>query len=971
MAINTTIIRDYFWEIYSVDHELTFSKMTEDLPEEEKYNHFLEEIFRDLFTYRLKRDPGLALHISREIENDLPLQREVVVEIIRLLQKNEGTPYPDQTQLPAGGVLQWITTLGPDFDLSSDSFTKYQANRRQQELKKVLEFFKIQIEYARKNGDPAYERVINALIDTWKTGFTHLHKMVMSTSLYPEINFTDEWLYKAHRFFLENLKFRGIYFGMAPEGPSEQFLLSLIPVNFSIINESATLLDLYSAKFKADASVIAGQFWFDRKTTDEKIDVLNKNFPFLVDDTLLTKIFELEQNNTDPLTYLGFLSFQNGFFLESACIHEFVLKKTGDIHKQYLAAESAGVAYRENGDYDNALKFLLIAEKLAEKIPGSYRKRLYQKCISLKNVGEICFHKGDYKSGEDWFKKAEGNTVQLPADRKIAVLYNLAKASRRASQFEKEYDYLNLLIEHETNTEQYETLSSDFLPRLDEINRCLSPDGKIYADSLKQIELANRKKSLIRFTNRAFVSFQHDKVQSFMNRAYELSHDPYILYQCALIHYYNEDLISADKLLVSVIRDARDPSLRTNAVLFLALIKVSIAGKTTPECLPYFSDAVATAYKTSPQSHEGILNILTVCIWHLVKMKNAVLFIDTLSSLIEPIRQHEKLTSPWNVIGYSLMENACFPEARVFFKAGIGQNMPDADQADLLYHIGLSYHFEGQHKEAIEWIDRALALKPNDAAMWHARAMAYKYLLNFTAAHLSMERASGLTPDNEKYRALVEEFAQLKTEVVNIDGISSPDVKKILFTAEWMILKLYPKDNESVDVGPVLVQYGKALERLLHQVITKPICDKIHARHGEPIPDALWYEKWNEKEKKGEIATLPRVIRSPLGLSKRTIPLGEWKGLKGDLRQRLENKKRKKDPISEFYLSELDHIPDPELEIIGNASSVISELRNGAAHYDIKTREEVLQIRHEVVEKLNLLIPLVARIQISKPHYTG
>jgi len=966
MAINTTIIRDYLWEIYSIDQELIFNKETENLSDDEKYEHLLEEIIRDLFTYRLKHDPGLALHISREIEHDLPLQREVVVEIIRLLQKNAETPYPDQTQLPAGGVLQWVTTLGPDFDLSSESFTKYQENRRQQELEKVLEFFKIQIEYARQNDDPAYERVINALIDTWKTGFTHLHKLVMTNHLHPEINFTDEWLYKAHRFFLENLKFRGIYSGRAPKGPSEQFLLSLIPANYSVINETATLLDLNSDKFKADAPVIAAQFWFDRKTLDEKIAVLNGNFPFSVDNNLLTKIFQLEQNETAPLTILGYFSFQNGFFLESACIHEFVLRNTSDNHKKFLAAESAGIAYRENGDYDNALKFLLIAEELAEKISGSHVDRLYRKCIEQKNVGEICFHKGDYKSGEGWFNKAESNAIRLPKDRKNAVLYNLAKASRRACQFEKEYNYLNRLIEHETHTEQYETLSSEFLPRIHEITQSLTRDGKISVGSLTQIEVAARKKSLIQLTNRAYVSFQYDKVRVFMNRAYELSHDPYIHYQCALIHSLNADLISAEKLLESVIKDARDPSLRADAELSLALIKISIAGKIAPECQPLFSDAVATAYKASPQSHDGIFNVLTVCIWHFLKEKNTALLIDAMSSLIEPIRQHEKLTSAWNVIGYSLMRNACFPEARVFFKSGIDQQMPDTNRADLLYHIGLSYHFEGQHKEAIEWIDRALALNPNHAAMWHARAIAYKYLLNFTAAHLSMERASGLLPDNQRYRELVDEFDQLKTEVVNIDGISSPEVKKILFTAEWMILKIYPKDYESVDVGPVLVQYGKAMERLLHQAITKPICDKIHAKYGEPIPDELWFEKWNEKEKKWENPTLPGVIRSPLGLNKRTIPLGGWKGLKGDLRKRLANKKRKKDPISEFYLSELDHIPDHELETIGKASSVISELRNGAAHYDIKTREEVLQIRHEVVEKLNLIIPLVARISFKK-----
>jgi hypothetical protein len=152
------------------------------------------------------------------------------------------------------------------------------------------------------------------------------------------------------------------------------------------------------------------------------------------------------------------------------------------------------------------------------------------------------------------------------------------------------------------------------------------------------------------------------------------------------------------------------------------------------------------------------------------------------------------------------------------------------------------------------------------------------------------------------------------------------------------------KSLESYDYSMALVEYGKALESILHSVITVKAYEYCRETLGSKFEYCLTSDEYNE---------LLRSLKPSMNNIDRTIFLGDWQYIRANL-------KGNSNPISQKFLEYIDdNFNNKDWDIICNSSKEISKYRNGSAHKDIKNREEVLKVRGKIVNCLNDVIDII------------
>jgi hypothetical protein len=231
--------------------------------------------------------------------------------------------------------------------------------------------------------------------------------------------------------------------------------------------------------------------------------------------------------------------------------------------------------------------------------------------------------------------------------------------------------------------------------------------------------------------------------------------------------------------------------------------------------------------------------------------------------------------------------------------------------------------------------------------------------MEYDRASADISKACELDPDNEAYRDLKGEIDMLSAHVIGLPRISSEEIRSIFRTGDWLLFSVYKGPERGIyDLGPVVIQYGKGVEKLLHESLLLPIRERIRLDNmfcSDPH-DGVRAMFWKGSDEK-KIPPLPFTLKTLLGNDEKSLALGQWGSLGNDIR------KTRRNPVTRVFSDMLRErgLSMKTLNELGKLCRDLSLERNGAAHISFYSRDEVMEKRGEMVKIINDIIGIVSR----------
>jgi len=327
------------------------------------------------------------------------------------------------------------------------------------------------------------------------------------------------------------------------------------------------------------------------------------------------------------------------------------------------------------------------------------------------------------------------------------------------------------------------------------------------------------------------------------------------------------------------------------------------------------------------------------------------------------VEEFDSMDLPGNpalLIGEMYLGYGLSAEARQWLQTALERTETASEKARVLSMIGVSFLAEGEHRIACEWFKRTQEAKPEYSEAYAGMAKCHTYLMEYGRAIADIGRACELDPDNEAYRDLKEKIDTLSAHVISLRHISSEEICSIFRTGDWLLFSVYKgPEREIYDLGPVVIQYGKGVEKLLHESLLLPIRDRIRSdnRFCNDSKDGVRAIFWKGSDEK-KIPPLPFTLKTVLGNDEKSLALGQWGNLSNDIRRTQAN------PVIRAFSDILQErgFSMQTLEELGKLCRDLSLERNGAAHIAFYSRNEVMEKRGEMVKIINDIIGIVTRV---------
>jgi len=300
------------------------------------------------------------------------------------------------------------------------------------------------------------------------------------------------------------------------------------------------------------------------------------------------------------------------------------------------------------------------------------------------------------------------------------------------------------------------------------------------------------------------------------------------------------------------------------------------------------------------------------------------------------------------IAGCAYNEIGFFEDAVDYFDRGLLNEVDVETQSLLLYNKGLALSALGEGESAIKMYKDSLNCLQRDYA-WESMAKEYRNKLDILKANECIEEALKLISVDQKERldGIKKELETLSRKQLNLNSINNENVKKPLFAAEKLIISDFKRIEyiDERDFSTALQSYGKALENMLDIQVSGKIRETIYRNPKFGVCVTEKYDNFNGKD-------FPPSLKSMLNQNyKNSIGSKGWKNIIEYINDNSRN------PVYQKFKDELKHqFSVEELEKIKCACGMIGEYRNSSAHKDIKTYDEVINVRENIVLHLNNVI---------------
>ena len=200
----------------------------------------------------------------------------------------------------------------------------------------------------------------------------------------------------------------------------------------------------------------------------------------------------------------------------------------------------------------------------------------------------------------------------------------------------------------------------------------------------------------------------------------------------------------------------------------------------------------------------------------------------------------------------------------------------------------------------------------------------------------SGERKETIKQRVESIKQAIDSF---KGEYISFKKINSPVAYRMMQTGDHLYFEAYKnlQDDDELDYSPIIIQYGKAVEKLLDDTVTRHLRDCLQ-------PD--------------EIKGLRKGLQHIFGDAKKSVSLGIWHEFYANL-PKIKNKNLSDKLCDEYY----SLLSEENRENLGKYCLGLAELRNGAAHITFNSKEDVDEQRKKVVNLINSIIDITAKIR--------
>ncbi|MDD4468974.1 MAG: hypothetical protein PHR29_03435 [Acholeplasmataceae bacterium] len=966
MEYNVSPIRDFLWESYLIRYNTDFLESIQNVSREKKEEFFIGHALDNSFLFRVKRDPGFSLHVRDKVRENANIQERVRHVVLSLFGELAKLSYiPKESLKPKGtfGLIMQKIESGEnpfesilDRDKTSKELAEYYNDGLENEKRIKLDYLNFRFQHAKEQPNNEYEiTAINQLILEIKTGLYYGHVLSNENLLNPAAGYTDDVLIHIAGFLNRNLKYPDSYnlrhySEKRPDFIFQECILTSLPFQlelervifgksvFDHIKENSEDLS-YLWKFEADLSTITDFEWFIQFDNDEKLAILNREYPFILRQDMLEEILKLNPSMSNLTIY--FNRMVEAYFYEPAItMGEFIFNHTGqkDNSKYFLASDIA-TCYREIECYSKALEWYKKACGLTKMLKKP--NNIYKELVEKKNCAEMEY----YSKGSEYFIK-EIKKISLESHKyskfiSSGISYNLASACRRTGHFNLELEYLTEYIKDATDPQQYKQIEGA-LNRQNILNRTL--DEKGYT-TLKNIEV---KREINEYTSKykqAINTFQFEETLSWVDRILALSpHESGFQLKADLLSEFGS-LEDACDLYFKTFDNAKMMECKQICLIGRAIISTELKGEVNDNIkadiaafIHYFSK-----YSTKDDLQEWMNAIVkNTARWHNNKLRR-----EFFSVLSENYRQQNLSGCPEMMFGDAAFSLGLCSEARGWYQDAcpISTEMPEVPYTKL----GEICIIENDLDEAEKWFNLALDQNSKSPIALLGLAKYYVMKTDYGNARTYIKKARTYDPESEIYKKIEENISSLLSSSISFDLIQSDAVKQILHTGDWLFFSAFNGANsQEYDFGPIIVQYGKGVERYLYESVLAPIKTKI--RDDERYCKNRWILKQY-------FDTLPTTLKVILGIEDKTLALGQWIYLDNDMGSVKDN-----ELVKQFimYLENMG-MNSGNRKKIGELCKNLSHERNGAAHITFYTHEGITNKRNPIIKIINEIIGLIAR----------
>jgi len=256
-----------------------------------------------LFLLRRTKDPGFFHFILAKIAGDNSYLKKTRKYIKKVFLENFDRIDQTLFKLPDKEENNAISDIEikPTVTYSSDHplITKIKAI---QINKDALNFFQMKLKQAIEKEDYNEINAIQFLIYEYTFGKYFGYWLFSSSSPYTGTSQVEHWKYLGRKFVIENIRFEAFYY-LTPQ-ITERLFYSYIPYNtvYEFIHEKIMdeIWDEYKGTGKRNAAVenkfyndivsIASILWFQDKSQEKKIEILNKYYPLSISDEFLENL---------------------------------------------------------------------------------------------------------------------------------------------------------------------------------------------------------------------------------------------------------------------------------------------------------------------------------------------------------------------------------------------------------------------------------------------------------------------------------------------------------------------------------------------------------------------------------------------------------------------------------------------------------------------------------------------------------
>ena len=977
MELNSTILRDFLWESYSIYSDREFLRSVQDISHEEKRERFIDHALDNWLLVRYKRDPGFVLHVMDAVNGNPAVQQRIREIVLLLFGETARIPYSGDEPLgPKGSteIMQRAIREGKNpfeeaalFLQDPAEIGQYNKDRTERERESKMRYLQARLEDAESRVDNDLEIIaIRRLMLDLKTGRYYGHQMGSDDPLFPAAGFTGDILLASQRYLFQNLKFRGRYLAASdqalPEMSLHECIVWMLPFQHTLEKAifGGSIIDLYAQhkdpaalwKFEVDLTTIAGCEWFLTLSREEKVATLNGDYPFTIREDMLSSIADLSLDLSWYYLDKQIQLFYATLYEHAAKMGEYAYSREKKGSQKYFIASAIATCYREFEDYKAALKWYEIALKLTKKLDPA--NRIYKEFIERKNCAEMRY----YVRGSEVFQKEiaqiEADAKRLPAEIRASVIYNLAEACRRTGHHDLEYTYL---IEFTALAAPDNPKLGPSLERLDLFNISLD-DTEFHG--IRDIEVCERAEVYERRYVNAVRSFQHADASRWIERLILLRPTSALYQEKAALCRHAGQIGQAIELYRRAVEYGDESEEDTFRWISIALLSTWASEEIVPEAIESIRTALHCCggrdCEEGGQAYDVVLKpvVYETATWH-----NPILSTQFIQAFIGEFISIGLPGNPALLIGDAFLGHGMSSEGRQWFQAALERTDTPSERTRILCMIAESFFMEGDHRAAVEWFKRAQENDPDLPDVYTGMARCHTYLMEYDRAIADIGRACGLDPANEVYQEMKKEIDTLSAHVISLSRISSEEIRSIFRTGDWLLFSVYKgPEREIYDIGPVVIQYGKGIEKLLHDSLLLPIRERIRSDNmfcSDPH-DGVQAMFWKGADEK-KIPPLPFTLKTVLGNDEKSLALGQWGYLSNDIRKTRAN------PVTLAFSDMLQEkgFSIKTLNELGRLCRDLSLERNGAAHISFYSRDEVMEKRGEMVKIINDIIGIVSR----------